>query len=320
MTNICVSIIVPIYKAENTLDRCVKSICNQDYANLEIILVDDGSPDSCPQLCDYYASLDSRIQVLHKKNGGLSDARNAGVKCSKGQYISFVDSDDYIEPNYISSMLQLAVRNNSDLVICSFYDYAPNRDTIKLPDLVISGRDLFIEAVKKHKWQYVVAWNKLYERKFYLLNLFDVGRQHEDEFAFHKVLCASRCVSITSSLLYHYTYNQNSIMNSTYSKKNLDRIDAFLQRLLFVLDNNIGGVADDIINDIVEDFKTAYSNINLKSDFKAKKIISCQQRQLKRILIDGLWFKLSLKNRVKFAIFILSANLFMKIVIFRGYW
>lgn len=315
MENVRVSVIVPIYKVEQTLDRCVKSIHEQSYRNLEIILVDDGSPDRCPQMCDEYASTDNRIIVIHKKNGGLSDARNAGIKKSTGEYIAFVDSDDYVEPNYISSMLQLAEKNNSDLVVCSFYDEDPQRSTVQLPDISIGGRQLFIDATKKSKWQYIVAWNKLYKRELCLPDLFEVGKQHEDEFAFHKILCSAKNVSVTSSLLYHYTYNKDSIMNSSYSVKNLDRADAFLQRLIYVQHNKIFGVQDYIINDIVGDFIAAYSKLNVKTDVNAKAIISRQQSQLRKLLINGLWWRLSLKNKIKFMIFVFSPELFMHILL-----
>lgn len=319
MENVRVSVIVPIYKVEQTLDRCVKSIRKQSYRNLEIILVDDGSPDRCPQMCDEYALADNRIVVVHKKNGGLSDARNAGIKKSTGEYIAFVDSDDYIEPNYISSMLQLAENNGSDLVVCSFYDEDPHRSTLQLPDISISGRQLFINAIRKSKWQYKVAWNKLYKRELCPPEIFEVGRQHEDEFSFHKILCNAKNVSVTSLLLYHYTYNKNSIMNSSYSIKNLDRVDAFLQRLIYVQHNKIYGVQDYIINDIAGDFVTAFSQLNFKTDIEAKAIVSRQQLQLRKLLVNGVWWKLSLKNKIRFIIFIVSPDMFIYISYLRKY-
>ena len=114
-----VSVIVPIYKVEPYLRRCLDSIVKQTYTNLEIILVDDGSPDGCPQICDEYAARDKRIIVIHKKNGGLSDARNAGLDICKGEYISFVDSDDWTNENYIANLLDIITKNN--MLICDNY-------------------------------------------------------------------------------------------------------------------------------------------------------------------------------------------------------
>ena len=121
-----ISVIVPIYNVEKYLERCVESIINQTYKNLEIILVDDGSPDNCPQMCDDYAKKDSRIKVVHKKNGGLSDARNAGMKVATGEYVSFIDSDDYISLDFYETLLETIVDNDSDIVECSVVKFYEN--------------------------------------------------------------------------------------------------------------------------------------------------------------------------------------------------
>ena len=116
-----ISVVVPIYKVEKYLDRCIYSIINQTYTNLEIILVDDGSPDNCPKICDEYASKDNRIKVIHKQNGGLSSARNAGIKVATGDYIGFVDSDDFIELDMYEQMYKVAYENDVDLVMSDYY-------------------------------------------------------------------------------------------------------------------------------------------------------------------------------------------------------
>ena len=115
-----VSIIVPVYKVENEIDRCIQSILNQTYTSIEIILVDDGSPDKCPQICDKYAKQDKRIKVIHKENGGLSDARNVGLDMAKGEYIAFIDSDDWVEDSFIEQLLTNLISTNSDISICGY--------------------------------------------------------------------------------------------------------------------------------------------------------------------------------------------------------
>ena len=123
------SVIVPIYNVENYLDRCVESIVNQTYKNLEIILVDDGSPDNCPRMCDKWAEKDSRIKVVHKENGGLSDARNAGIPLTKGEIISFIDSDDWIEPAAYESLYNQAYRETVECVMFSYHrDFASHSE------------------------------------------------------------------------------------------------------------------------------------------------------------------------------------------------
>ena len=116
-----VSIIVPVYNVEKYLDKCIESIVNQTYRNIEIILVDDGSPDKCPEICNEWAKKDDRIKVIHKENGGLSSARNAALEIAQGDYITFVDSDDWIENDMIQSMLTCAAKNDADIVCCGFY-------------------------------------------------------------------------------------------------------------------------------------------------------------------------------------------------------
>ncbi|MBR1540013.1 MAG: glycosyltransferase [Clostridia bacterium] len=116
-----ISIIVPVYKVEKYLDKCINSIVSQTYKNLEVILVDDGSPDSCGKMCDEWTQKDTRIKVIHKENGGLSDARNFGLDCAKGKYIQFVDSDDYIEKDMIEFLYKNLKENNADISICSNY-------------------------------------------------------------------------------------------------------------------------------------------------------------------------------------------------------
>ena len=162
-----ISVIVPIYNVEKYLDRCVDSIINQTYKNLEIILVDDGSPDNCPQMCDDYAKKDSRIKVVHKENGGLSDARNVGMEVATGEYVSFIDSDDYISLDFYETLLETIVDNDSDIVECGvvkFYEdnsFDKYSDDLKVTNYdTVDGLEGLINEnpFKQH------VWNKLYNQ------------------------------------------------------------------------------------------------------------------------------------------------------------
>ena len=167
MKNPLISIIVPVYKTEQYLDRCLDSIVNQTYKNLEIILVDDGSPDNCPQMCDEWKTKDSRIRVIHKENDGLANARNSGIEIASGDYMMFADSDDFLEKDMIDFLLNLSLKYDADVSRCGFYfDYengekksAGNDKDIKLPDYDERMIDL---ATGGHISG--VAWNKLYKR------------------------------------------------------------------------------------------------------------------------------------------------------------
>jgi glycosyltransferase involved in cell wall biosynthesis len=168
-----VSVIVPVYKVEKYLDRCIKSIREQTYTELEIILVDDGSPDSCGRMCDEYAASDDRIKVIHKQNGGLSDARNAGIEAATGQWIVFVDSDDYISTEMISYLKSVADENSADIAWCRYKETAADEEDAAFDskgsvEEICSGRDaeyLFYRMGMMSEC--MVAWNKLYSKSLF---------------------------------------------------------------------------------------------------------------------------------------------------------
>ena len=180
-----ISVIVPIYNVEDYLDRCVDSIINQTYKNLEIILVDDGSPDNCPKMCDDYAKIDNRIKVVHKENGGLSDARNAGMKVATGEYVSFIDSDDYVSLDFYETLLQTMIDNDSDIVECGVVKFYENGKFDEYSDdqmiknfNTVDGLEGLINENSFH--QYV--WNKLYKSSIALDIPYEVSKLNEDEF------------------------------------------------------------------------------------------------------------------------------------------
>lgn len=212
-----ISIIVPIYKVEPYLRRCLDSIVNQTYTNLEIILVDDGSPDSCPQICDEYAAKDKRIVVIHKENGGLSDARNAGLDICKGEYISFVDSDDWVDEKYIDFFCNLTKDNQYDFVIA---DYLQSNESSEAKHILcnneaILGNIPIISAYCKLIYP-PCAWAKLYNRSFIEKNHFRFypNLLFEDQLWSCQLASKAKNIYITKSKIYHYTIRNNSIMQS----------------------------------------------------------------------------------------------------------
>ena len=160
-----ISVIIPIYKVEEFLDKCISSVVNQTYYNLEIILVDDGSPDNCPQMCDVWASRDNRINVIHKPNGGLSDARNAGIQIAKGDFIAFVDSDDWIAPNMYQMMVDAIEKENADICACGIVvSYPESEKVLNIPE-VVGDSKMILELIYNDTQYPVAAWNKLYRRE-----------------------------------------------------------------------------------------------------------------------------------------------------------
>lgn len=243
MSNKKVSVIVPIYKVEQYLDRCVRSIRNQTYQNLEIILVDDGSPDGCPQMCDEYANEDSRIKVIHKANGGLSDARNYGLDAATGDYISFVDSDDYIHRQMYESMLQAAEDYQADIVISDWQrvnegETPPDKSVV--PDKqhiqVLDGRKIQYSYFDEpdNRITYTVAWNKLYAKEIFANRRFPKGKVHEDEFVTFQTLYHAKKIVYLKERLYFYLVRDVSIMGE-FNVKRFDIFDAYDAKLKFFL-------------------------------------------------------------------------------------
>lgn len=228
-----ISVIVPVYKVEPYLDRCVQSIVDQTFRNLEIILVDDGSPDNCGAMCDAWAEKDSRIKVIHKENGGLSDARNAGMAVATGQYIAFVDSDDWIAPDYISAMLYAILSHHAQLAACDVLfvedDASLSPKITASPSVRICTPEQALENLIHGCGFRAVAWNKLYHRSLLQDVSFPVGRHHEDEFITYKLLARAEKLIYIEAPLYFYLQRPGSIMR-TLSIKRLDALDAYLER------------------------------------------------------------------------------------------
>lgn len=219
-----ISVIIPIYKVEQYIDECVESIIKQTYKNLEIILVDDGSPDGCPQMCDEWARKDERIRVVHKKNGGLSSARNAGLDVATGEYISFVDSDDFIALDALQNLYDRFLESEGiGIVSGMIYRYQDGKtcnfkqDWILKDEKIISAKDFLLEAMSQ-KTSYTV-WNKLYKREILNGVRFRVGRNNEDTLFMYdlgKRMCGMDVSMVEiPKYVYYYRYREDSICTTS---------------------------------------------------------------------------------------------------------
>lgn len=220
-----ISIIVPVYKVEKELDRCVQSLLKQTYKNLEIILVDDGSPDRCPILCDQYAMEDERIRVIHKKNGGLSDARNAGLNLATGEYVLYVDSDDYIELDSCERLISATSDGQVDIVVGNAIMEKPDGNEKMIHSatpagFIYSAKDFVEKAVCESQW-YAPAWLNMYRRKFLLDNelYFKKGIYFEDVQMLPRVFLPAKKITCIDGTFYHYIIRENSIMTSQRDEK-----------------------------------------------------------------------------------------------------
>ena len=232
-----ISVIVPVYKVEDCLDKCVRSIAQQTYSNLEIILVDDGSPDRCGAMCEAWAEKDSRIRVVHKENGGLSDARNAGLQVATGSLISFIDSDDWIEPDFLEALLSAMEHQDAQIAECAvdLVDEAGNvlrlRDAAKVPVVEkIEG----LRRMIQEEGVFQTVWNKLYRRQVLEGILFEKGKCHEDDFWTYQVFDRMDRLAIVQRPMYHYLQRSGSIMGVGYSLKRLDGLEARYRRMEYL--------------------------------------------------------------------------------------
>lgn len=231
-----ISVIVPIYKVEQYLDCCIRSIVEQTYVNLEIILVDDGSPDDCPAMCDAWAAKDSRIKVIHKENGGLSDARNAGLAMASGELISFIDSDDWIEPTFYEKLWEVMQTSGAEIAACAT-NYVAESGKVLRVRMAAQGPVGRIDALRRLVMEdgvYQTVWNMLYRREVVEGMTFEKGKYNEDEFWTYRVLDRIERLATVSAPLYNYRQRGTSIIGTGYNIRRLDGLEARFRRMEYL--------------------------------------------------------------------------------------
>ena len=229
-----ISVIIPVYKVEKYLCRCVDSVLEQTYTNMEIILVDDGSSDNCPVMCDEYARQDSRVKVIHQENAGLSGARNAGIDMAQGQWLAFVDSDDYLTADFLERLYQACVDTGSSLSLCR-WEYVrgetiPEHGTGETR--VYTGREMLANLYVPDGAYFVVAWNKLYRKELFEDIRYPLGRIHEDEATTYRIYDKVKKAAYVDRSLYGYFVTPVSITRG-FNPKRMDWVTAVAERLDF---------------------------------------------------------------------------------------
>lgn len=305
--DILISIIVPVYKVEQYLDRCINSLVNQTYRNLEIILVDDGSPDTCPILCDCWAKKDNRIKVIHKNNGGLSDARNHGLEIAKGEYILYVDSDDFIDLDACTRLASRLDFYKADIVVGgALKEYGGNLENMihtLSEKKVYSSKEYIIESIEKNEF-YAPAWLNLYKKSFLNENhlLYKFNRYFEDTQILPRMFLSADSIIIMNKPFYHYIIRSNSITTSTKDEKKM---------------------FDSLEN--IKEWKALFDNIN---DAELRKILygfmikyylhECRIYKISDWKIDNInyhfsmKYALNVKEKIKVIFFSLLPGLFNK--------
>lgn len=302
-----ISIVVPVYKVEKYIDKCVQSLIQQTYNNIEIILVDDGSPDRCPEICDRYALKDSRIKVIHKSNGGLSDARNVGLKASSGKYVLFVDSDDFIELNTCERFLNIIGDSNPDIVVGNANrieneKVIPMKHKTNTRGQIITGEQYLLKELK-FGTMYMAAWLNLYNKDFLLNNdlEFKVGFLHEDEHFTPRAFLKAKKVIGTDITFYNYLIRPGSITTVKNKEKNAQHMIQICEELEEIY-KEIEDVQlrkllnNDLVNKYLNTFQVAglykrkYSHLINKNFLKGK--------------------ALTKKNKLKVLLFLISKRLY----------
>lgn len=231
-----ISVVVPIYNVEKYLNRCVDSILNQTFTDFELILVDDGSPDNCGKICDEYAEKDNRVRVIHKTNGGLSDARNAGIEWalenSDSEWITFIDSDDWVHHQYLDFLFKAVIENNTQISICKYH--STNNEIKSDENIIFTSEILDTEEFQIQRFTYsLIAVVKLIKKELIADIRFPVGKLHEDAFTIWKLLNKVDSISFVDLELYYYFQNSNSIMHTKWTPRRLDEVQAYEEQIKF---------------------------------------------------------------------------------------
>lgn len=313
MKNSVISIIVPVYKVERELDRCVKSLLAQTYPFLEIILVDDGSPDKCPIICDEYAKADNRIKVIHKENGGLSDARNAGLKIATGKYVMYVDSDDYIESDACERLIKVAEELHVDFVIGACKEIRKGSVGYQRHSNIQEGKiyiakEVVINSIKANEW-YAPACFNLYNKEFLLAhNLFFLkGYLYEDMDMLLRLYLAADKVAYLDYAFYNYIIREDSITTSSVSKAKREMALEIYRRWKKTID----GLAD-------EEYKKYLYGILVRYYLRTCYNLKIDSWKIAGINCKFAWkYALNFKERIKVLFFTLLPKLYIKESVYR---
>lgn len=321
MTTPLISVIVPVYRVEKYLERCVKSILSQTYKNLEVILVDDGSPDQCPAICDACAEKDARVKVIHQENKGLSGARNAGIDAASGEYLAFVDSDDYVSPHFIEELYQLLQDTGCAIGQCRF-SYVKGDGLVEEGDsafCIYRGESLMeqLYGPEEKATCFVVAWNKLYWAELFKETgiRYPEGRIHEDEATTYRLFHEAKKLAFLDRALYgYYTENGGSI-TSVFSAKRLQWLTAHEERIAFFKKNGYEKLLPAAYRKLCDACITFYFRCTeqVKDAEELKKEL---RKRLETYRANGAaWIAaLPLKTRMGYELFSMSPGLYAKML------
>lgn len=313
--NPIITVIIPVYNVEEYLRECIESILGQSYSNLEIILVDDGSTDCSGNICDYYSSIDSRVKVIHKENGGLSNARNVAIDVCVGEYITFVDSDDIIYQKYVEYLYEQIITNCADIAstnLFQFYDKKEIDVKIEYSSVTISNLEAARKMLNVDGFS-SCACAKLYKRELFDDIRFPEGRLYEDYLTIYKVLSMAKRITLLNNKMYYYRQRPGSIMRSNCSDQTVTLINAAREVTSYILKEwpelEIEALADEVAQCLkcLQRIINYDPNSYLDKQKEIFEIVNSNKRKL-------LWsFKTSPKLKVKILSLELGKSFFIKI-------
>ena len=307
-----VSIIIPIYNVEHYLCKCIDSVLAQTYKDIEVILVDDGSPDACPQICDEYSKTDRRIKVIHKENGGLSSARNAGLDIAMGEYIMFVDSDDWILPEMVANMLKKLQDVQADMCLCGLNRVNEKNEklsSVSYSDTVLTKHDAY-ELLVQGNVVFIVACAKLYRRHIFDELRFHEGKIHEDEFISHHVI--GKCNRIVSVKMPYYQYLQRNgsiIRSLNCNTKWFHSIEAYLDRINYFLDCSETEFADRVLFNTIPLLLSIQKKFP-KDNIEAKKNAAILRKNVITLIRNGRHQNLPIISRIGLRMYQMGNNVY----------
>ena len=313
-----ISIIVPVYNVEEYLSNCVESLLNQTFKDFELILVNDGSTDNSLEICKKYKNIDNRIRIVDKNNGGLSSARNAGLDVAKGDYIGFIDSDDYVHPKMYEILYKKIVENNAEISLCNFkkvhnYDKELLKTNENLEQKILTEFMSKIEALEKMDEEngvvLIVAWNKLYKRDLFRNLRYRHGAIHEDEFIVHRILYDAKKVIYVKEPLYFYMQRDGSIMNNITKITRVDYLLALSDRIKFFNEKGLKHLQYKYEKTYLYEIFRAYPNFERKKNYRKKLLLRLDFLKLINILKKNPYY--SFKEKIVWIIFCLAPNLYI---------
>lgn len=315
-----ISIIVPVYNVGEYLEICIDSILNQTFKDFELILVNDGSTDNSLKICNYYKNIDNRICIIDKKNGGLSSARNAGLDIAKGEYIGFIDSDDYIHPQMYELLYNQIIKNKADISMCDFkkvYEFdkklLDSNFVLYNKTEILNNKEALFELDGKDGVAYIVACNKLYKRELFKNIRFKEEVIHEDEYIIHRLLYEVNKLVYMEEKLYFYLQRKGSIMDKKLGIDEVDYLLACSDRVRFFYEKDLIDLKEKYeyiyLSKVLENYCVLDKNypnhkklLTLKKDF----------RKLLKILLKSN--NSSIKDKISLIIFSVSPNIYYKLI------